>query len=67
VYRKLNDAEVPNIPALGPAGDVPLSPDHGSTSPLAVQRTKTQDYLKGSVRRAEWCPGRLRVEPYDWC
>jgi hypothetical protein len=27
IYRRLHDAEVPNIPALGPAGDVPLSPD----------------------------------------
>ncbi|KAF8495191.1 hypothetical protein F5888DRAFT_1907941 [Russula emetica] len=51
VYRKLHDAEVPNIPMLGPAGDVPLSPDHASTFPLAVQRTKTQDY--------EWS-----LEPY---
>ncbi|KAF8502737.1 hypothetical protein F5888DRAFT_1115378 [Russula emetica] len=56
VYRKLHDAEVPNIPTLGPAGDVPLSPDHANTFPLAVQRTKTQDY--------EWCTGRPCVEPY---
>src|SRR6266567_1794280 len=64
VYRKLHDAKVPNIPALGPAGDVPLSPDHAGTFPLAVQRTKTQDYLKGSGHHHEWCPGRPVVEPY---
>jgi len=64
VYRKLHDAKVPNIPALGPAGDVPSSPDHAGTFPLAVQRTKTQDYLKGSGRLVEWCPGRPCVEPY---
>ena len=64
VYRKLHEAKVPNIPALGPTGDVLLSPDHASTFPLAVQRTKTQDYLRGSGRRGEWCPGRPCVEPY---
>jgi hypothetical protein len=63
VYRKLHDARVPNIPALGPAGDVPISPDHATTRPLAVQRTKTQEYLKESGR-CEWCPGRPCVEPY---
>jgi hypothetical protein len=64
VYRKLHDANVPNIPALGPAGDVPLSPDHAGTFPLAVQRTKTQDYVKGSGRLVEWCPGQPCVGPY---
>ena len=64
VYRKLRDANVPNIPALGPAGDVPLSPDHASTFPLAVQRTKTQDYINDPGSRGEWCPGRPRVKPY---
>ncbi|KAF8502581.1 hypothetical protein F5888DRAFT_1103862 [Russula emetica] len=64
VYRKLHDAKVPNIPAMGPTGDVLLSPDHANTFPLAVQRTKTQDYLNGSGRRREWCPGRPHVEPY---
>ena len=64
VYRRLHDAEVPNIPALGPAGDVPLSPVHTSTSAFSMQRTKTQDYLKGSGGRGEWCPGRPCVEPY---
>ncbi|KAI0274349.1 hypothetical protein BGY98DRAFT_920846, partial [Russula aff. rugulosa BPL654] len=34
------------------------------TFPLAVQRTKTQDYLKGPGGRGEWCPGRPCVEPY---
>jgi hypothetical protein len=64
IYRKLHEAKVSNIPALGPTGDVLLSRDHANTSPLAVQRTKTQDYLKGSGRRHEWCPGRPLVEPY---
>ena len=64
MYQKLHDAEVPNIPALGPAGDVPLSADHASTFPFAVQKTKTQDYMKGSGRRGDWCPSRPCVEPY---
>ena len=64
VYRKLHDAEVPNIPALGPTGDVLLSPDNANTFPLVVQRTKTQDYATGSGRRGEWCPGQPCVEPY---
>ena len=64
VYRRLHDAEVPNIPALGPAGDVPLSSDFARTFPLAVQRTKTQDYLKGCGGRGEWCPSWPCVEPY---
>jgi hypothetical protein len=64
VYRKLHDVNVPNIPALGPAGDVPLTPDHAGTFSPAVQRTKTQDYVKGSGRLVEWCPGRPCVEPY---
>jgi hypothetical protein len=63
VYRKLHDTDVPNIPALGPAGDVPLLPDHAGTFPLAVQRTKTQDYLKG-FGRGEWCSGQPYVKPY---
>jgi hypothetical protein len=33
VYRKLHDAEVSNIPTLGPAGDVPLSLGHASLCP----------------------------------
>ena len=70
VYRKLHDANVPNIPALGPAGDVPSSPDHADKFPLVVQRTRTQDYVKRSANndviltRGEWCPGRPCVEPY---
>ena len=64
VYRKLHDSRVPNIPTLGPAGDVPLSPDYTSTCLAAVQRTKTQDYVKGSGHGAEWSPGRPCVEPY---
>ena len=62
--RKLSNAEVPDIPALGPAGDVPLSADHASTFPFAVQRTETQDYVKESGRRGDWCPSRPCVEPY---
>jgi hypothetical protein len=31
------------VPALGPTGDVPLSPDHANTFPPAVQRMKIQD------------------------
>ena len=64
IYRKLHDAEVPNIPALGPTGDVPSSPDHADKFPLVVQWTKTQDYVKKSacyevlLTRGEWCPGR---------
>ncbi|KAF8503824.1 kinase-like domain-containing protein, partial [Russula emetica] len=50
MYQKLHDAKVPNIPALGPVGDVPLSPEHASTFP--------------SGRCGEWCPGRPCVEPY---
>ena len=70
VYRELPDANVPNIPALGPSGDVPSSPDHGDKFPLVVQRTKTQDYVKRSARyevlltRGERCPGRQCVTPY---
>ena len=64
MYRKMHDAEVPNIPALGPTSDVVLSPDHANKFPLAVQRTKTQDYLKGIGRRGGWCPGRPCVELY---
>jgi hypothetical protein len=63
VYRELHDAQVPNIPALGPAGDVPLSPDDATTTPLAVQRTRAQDYVKGSGLGHEWCPGRPHVYP----
>jgi len=40
VYRELHSAQVPNIPVLGRAGDVPLSPDQANILPLAVQRTK---------------------------
>jgi hypothetical protein len=63
VYRKLHQANVRNIPTLGPTGDV-VSLEHANTIPLAVQRTKTQDYVKGPGRSHEWCPGRPCVEPY---
>ena len=70
VYRELHDARVPNIPVLGSAGDVPLSPDHVNVLQFAVQRTKTQDYVKGSRLGYEWCPGRPRGYPVcitGWC
>jgi len=54
---------VPNVPVLGPAGDDPLSPDHVNVLPFSVQRTKTQDYVKGSRLGYEWCPGRPRGLP----
>lgn len=56
VYRKLRDADVPNIPVLGPAGDVLFD--------AKTQRTKTQDYLKVSRGNHRWCLGRPSVEPY---
>jgi hypothetical protein len=64
VYRELHSAEVPHIPVLGRAGDVPLSPDHANTLPLVVQSTRTQDYVTGSGLGHDWCPGRPRVDPY---
>ena len=63
VYRELHDAQVPNIPMLGPAGDVPLSLDHEHIIPFSSQRTRTQDYVKVSGLGYEWCPGRPRVDP----
>jgi len=59
VYRELHDAQVPHIPTLGRAGDVPLSYEDVNARSCAVQRTKTRDYLK-----REWCPGQPCVEPY---
>ncbi|KAH9960890.1 hypothetical protein BC827DRAFT_1384148 [Russula dissimulans] len=59
VYRELHNAQVPHIPTLGRAGDVPLSPDHVNALSFAVQRTKTRDYVG-----REWCPGRPCVERY---
>jgi hypothetical protein len=63
VYRELHGAQVPNIPMLGPAGDVPLSLDRKHIAPFSAQRTRTQDYVKESGRGYEWCPGRPRVDP----
>ncbi|KAH9020337.1 hypothetical protein EDB84DRAFT_1565760 [Lactarius hengduanensis] len=60
VYRKLHDARVSNIAKLGLAGDVPLLPECGRTDSPAVQRTTTQEFVKGY----DWCPGRPRVDPY---
>ena len=37
---------------------------HARTFPLAVQRTKTQDYINEPRRRGEWCPGQPRVDQY---
>jgi hypothetical protein len=64
VYRELHDAQVPNIPILGRAGDVPVSPDHASTALFAAQRTRTHEYVKESGLGHERCPGRPDVEPY---
>ncbi|KAI0296722.1 hypothetical protein B0F90DRAFT_1014740 [Multifurca ochricompacta] len=61
VYRELHDARVPNIPRMGFAGDVPLSPEHVKISSFAVQRTGTQDYVKGTEGEHDWCPGQPRV------
>jgi len=63
VYRELHDAQVPNIPMLGPAGDVPFSLGHENIVMIPTQRTRTQDYVKGSGLGHEWCPGRPRVDP----
>ena len=63
VYRELHSAQVPNIPKLGPAGDVPLSLDREHIIPFSVQRTRTQDYVKESGLGYGWCPGRPRVGP----
>ena len=63
VYRELHDAQVPNIPMLGPAGDVPLSLDREHIIPFSSQRTRTQHYVKESGLGYEWCPGRPRVDP----
>ncbi|KAI9444193.1 hypothetical protein H4582DRAFT_1069617 [Lactarius indigo] len=60
VYRELHDAQVTNIAKLGLAGDVPLSPECGLTDSSAVQRTMTQEFVKGN----HWCPGQPRVDPY---
>ncbi|KAI0292370.1 kinase-like domain-containing protein [Multifurca ochricompacta] len=64
IYCKLHDAQVPNIPRLGPAGDVPLSPECTATASFATQRTRTQDYLTIPDGEHEWCPGQLHVDPY---
>lgn len=61
VYEELHKANVPHIPVLGPAGNVPLFHDQSNTT---LQRTKTQDYVKGSVLGHDWCPGRPHVDPY---
>ncbi|KAH8998184.1 hypothetical protein EDB92DRAFT_1337114 [Lactarius akahatsu] len=60
VYRELHDAQVPHIAKLGLAGDVPLLPECGRTDSPAIQRTMTQEFVKG----CDWCPGQPRVDPY---
>ncbi|KAI0273318.1 hypothetical protein BC834DRAFT_928374 [Gloeopeniophorella convolvens] len=60
VYRDLGAEEVPNIAKFGGAGDVPSRLD---PAPSGVQRTRTQEFIKGAGR-ADWCPGRPQVEPY---
>ncbi|KAI0273344.1 hypothetical protein BC834DRAFT_1037998 [Gloeopeniophorella convolvens] len=57
VYRELEDAKVSNIARMSQAGDVPLTPESSGTPSLPVQRTVTQDFVKG-------CYGNPRVEPY---
>jgi hypothetical protein len=64
VYRELHDAQVPNIPALGPAGDVLWTLNSENTVQFPAQRTRTQDYVKGSGLGYEWCPGRPHVDPF---
>ncbi|KAI0296770.1 kinase-like domain-containing protein [Multifurca ochricompacta] len=64
IYCKLHDAQVPNIPRLGAAGDVPLSPECTATASFATQRTRTQDYLRIPGGEHEWCPGQPHVDPY---
>ncbi|KAI0292369.1 hypothetical protein B0F90DRAFT_278101 [Multifurca ochricompacta] len=64
IYHKLHDAQVPNIPRLGPAGDVPVSPECTATASFATQRTRTQDYLTIPDGEHEWCPGQSHVDPY---
>ena len=64
VYQELHEAEVPNIPVLGRAGDVPLSPAHANTILVVSQKTKVQDYVKGSGYGHEWCPSWPCVNPY---
>lgn len=61
VYKELHKANVPHIPVLGPAGDVPLFYDRSNTN---LQRTKTQDYIKGSVLGHDWCLGKPCVDLY---
>ncbi|KAI0273356.1 hypothetical protein BC834DRAFT_204192 [Gloeopeniophorella convolvens] len=63
VYRELEAAKVSNIAKLGRAGDVPLTPECSTMSPCAIQRTRTQDFVKKDGR-AQWCFGSPRVEPY---
>ena len=63
VYRELHDAHVPNIPKLGPAGDVSFSLGRENIVPFPIQRTRTQDYVKGSGLGHEWCLGRPLVDP----
>ncbi|KAI0292350.1 kinase-like domain-containing protein [Multifurca ochricompacta] len=64
IYHKLHDAQVPNIPRLGAAGDVPVSPECTATASFATQRTRTQDYLRIPGGEHEWCPGQPHVDPY---
>lgn len=60
VYRKLHEAQVPNIAKLGRAGDVcMLADDDQALVSVGAQKTETQNYVNHS-----WCPGRPRVEPY---
>ncbi|KAI0296733.1 hypothetical protein B0F90DRAFT_1014957 [Multifurca ochricompacta] len=64
VYRVLHDAQVPNIPSLGPAGDVPLSPEHANSVSFAAQRTRTQDYVETPEGEDEWHSSQQHLEPH---
>jgi hypothetical protein len=66
VYRELHEAQVPNIARMSRAGDVFQIAAHDALQApsLAIQRTKTQDYLSGPGSAHSWCPGHPRVEPY---
>ncbi|KAI0305794.1 hypothetical protein B0F90DRAFT_925244 [Multifurca ochricompacta] len=64
VYRELHAAQVPHIAKFGLAGDVPLSPEHSDVALFSAQRTRTHDYLQGSVGGHNWCPGRPSVDSF---
>ena len=65
VYRELQEAQVSNIAKLGLAGDVPKKLDcTDADDPSDVQRTRTQEFVRGFGGGHDWCPGRPCVSPY---